>query len=1067
MVQMTFPSGQVLDFEDASDEQIQSIVTTLRDSNPEMFVESETAQQPPDLGTASFEELREYYKRTGSRSEQGDPETSDVDYDTGVQNAALRFDFAGGDNPREKKLRLIKRGIPEESISQDAQGEFILDLEQIPESIKDRYGLKTKDGITKIAIDEEGFSSYDFIDFGAEAGTPILFGTAAALASTGIGIPLAALAVGGVTALGYVADEAMEYAQGVRDQTFEEDAKNIAFEFITGGLGEAGGRALSLLLGRLLKGPGNAEANAVRETARGILRGEVDALTGKTVTGKPTLRATNMAPLLGRAQAFYEGVFPNARVATKNAEYMQAAYENFLTKSGMPSGQAAKTSEEFLEAIKKDIKKMYSTPDQMVVEANKRLKDTVEKEINTLISRFAETTYEGGEAAANGVRIAKAAFDESADSLYSTASKLLGEEAIIPSGGLKRKLGQLVDENLVAGSAISNSSLGRVISGLPDFVRVDDMNSVRTALREASYDPSLLGSSDRAILQSLKSSVDDSILNAEAYYLENLNNLSAGLRRTVDPKGTANVERLKAGFEALRSANDFYKEGMSKFDTLFAKQLGSQARKSGKLADPDAILDEVIVANRPQLLTDLLEATRPPPIAQFPVGTIPESYLDIVPNVSIKGPDGRVVNLRQIIADNPNDDLAKFYQARFQSRKEFSEEVASARRAGDSYTKSVRDSLARRWMERTINGPDVTNIFGRVDPLKVASKIRALEKTAPVLFGDQYKPIMKSLSDLSLLGEEVGQNELRMLAGRPITEQIEVLASLTKQADELKGLPFLRSLERAAESGEIDKVVSLVTRNKDTIRQAKKFLGPNSRTMEAVKDEVMARAVGSLGDPSSTVVRGGKRTLSPEFVKEVMSGKQHDKIMKVLDSMGRDKMEMLLGKDFVDRMSNLAKRAEAVSMRPLANLGGLETASLARSLTMGAAFVDPFSVLSTIAGLKGMGSVLRSNWFLNLSARPTGDLAMAQNLEKALGVAWGASARALGVPVATGVQGFVSDADEFVREEVAQPLSQSDIMQQLPAAAAQAQQAVSPLRQAMRERMDPRVQAEQALLGGR
>jgi len=441
--------------------------------------------------------------------------------------------------------------------------------------------------------------------------------------------------------------------------------------------------------------------------------------------------------------------------------------------------------------------------------------------------------------------------------------------------------------------------------------------------------------------------------------------------------------------------------------------------------------------------------------------------LDIVPNVSIKGPDGRVVNLRQIIADNPNDDLAKFYQARFQSQKEFSEEVASARRAGDSYTKSVRDSLARRWMERTINGPDVTNIFGRVDPLKVASKIRALEKTAPVLFGDQYKPIMKSLSDLSLLGEEVGQNELRMLAGRPITEQIEVLASLTKQADELKGLPFLRSLERAAESGEIDKVVSLVTRNKDTIRQAKKFLGPNSRTMEAVKDEVMARAVGSLGDPSSTVVRGGKRTLSPEFVKEVMSGKQHDKIMKVLDSMGRDKMEMLLGKDFVDRMSNLAKRAEAVSMRPLANLGGLETASLARSLTMGAAFVDPFSVLSTIAGLKGMGSVLRSNWFLNLSARPTGDLAMAQNLEKALGVAWGASARALGVPVATGVQGFVSDADEFVREEVAQPLSQSDIMQQLPAAAAQAQQAVSPLRQAMRERMDPRVQAEQALLGGR
>ena len=1013
MTQISLPNGTILDFEDASQDQIQQALLVLKDDQPELFKDAPT---PVDLGSASFDEVRSAVGMP--TSEAGVKQ--DTDYETGVKSSALRFAFSGGENPREKRLRLLSKGIPEEGILQDAQGEFILDLTKIPEDIKNRYGLKAKDGLTKLAVDEEGLSTADFIDFGAEAGTPLLLGTAAALATTGVGIPVAMLAVGAASALGYVADEALEYAQGVRDQTFKEDAKNVFFEFLAGGIGEAGGRGLTKLFGRLAKGPGNAEANALRESARDILAGEVDAATGQLVTGTTTLRAANSAPLLGRAQAFYEGVFPNARAATNNARYMQVAYQNLMREAGIPEAQVAKTSEEFLGALKKDIKKMYSTPDELVVEANKVLKNTVEKEINSLISMFADTSYEGGEAALKGVQIAKAAFDESADGLYTTASKLLGDEPIIPTSYLKKRLTDIVDESLVTGTSIRDSSLGKVISGLDDFVKVDDMNSIRTALREASYDPSLLGSSDKALLQSLKSSVDDSIINAETYFLETGSNLSSAVQRTAGDKGMTRYytgklkdnAALKSGFEALRAANDFYKEGINKFDTLYAKQLGSSARNSGKLADPEAVLDEVVVANRPKLLKDLLESMRPPPLARFPIQEAPESFLDIVPNVSITGKDGRVVNLRQTIAANPNDDLAKFYQTRFQSQKEFSEEVAAARTAGENYPEAIRGSLARRWMERTIGGPDVTNIFGRTDPLKVASKIRALEKTAPVLFGKQYEPIMKSLSELSLLGEEIGQNELRMLAGRPITEQIQAVAGLTKQADELKGLPFLRSLEMAAESGEVDKVVALVTRNKDTISQAQKFLGKDSALMESVKDEVLAKTIGSLGDPSSTIVSkrglfGGRtqqRTVSPEFVKDVMSGKQHDKIMKALDSMGREKMEMLFGKDFIDRMANLAKKSESVSMRSIKGLGGLEVASLARALTMGAMFVAPMQVLGTIAGIKTMGTVLRSNWYLRFISRPTGDLDNALNLERALGVAWGATTRTLGRPVGEGVE---------------------------------------------------------------
>tara|TARA_R100001086_G_scaffold41890_2_gene18461 strand:- start:697 stop:3975 length:3279 start_codon:yes stop_codon:yes gene_type:complete len=958
-----------------------------------------------------------------------------IDYESGVRSSNFRFQVARGDNPREKRKQLLALGIPEAGFFQDQQGDFILDLDKIPEDIKRQYDLKSEKGKTKLAIDEEGLSWSDVIDFGGEAGTPILFGTAAALATTGVGIPVAAALVGGASALGYVADEAIEYAEGVRDQTLGEDAKNLFFEFAMGFGGEVAGRYIAKGLGRLIKGPGGQEANAARESVRGILDGEVDATTGELVKGRPTLRATNMAPLLGRAQAFFEGVFPNAKVATDNAKYMQAAYQRFLSEAGIPEGQAQKTSEEFLNALTRDIERMYSSPEQLAKDANKRLKDTVQREIDSLIDNFGDTSFAGGEAARKAVETSKRIFDEDVDLLYSKADEILKGEKIINTKGLTRTLTKIASENKVSGKAIQESAIGRVIQGLEDFETVSNINGIRTALREASWDPSLIGSQDKRLLTNLLSKVDESLINAETSLLssnQRLNGTVLPVGTSVDPKTgrivsraktesqKAQIQLQKTGLKALRDANEYYKNGISKFNTLFAEKLIASSRaggqKGGQLVDPEAILDEVILPDRPKLLQDLLNATRPSPMTGlagrpgFPIREAPESFLDIVPDVNVKAPDGRSVNLRQTIAENPNDDLATFYKKRFASQRELADEVAQARLQGTSYKDSVRNSLARRWMERTLNNPDTTNIFGRTDPLRVVQQIRALGQTGRVLFGKQYDPIMKSLGDLSLLGEEVTEQELRSLAGRPITEQIEALSRYTDQLKDLKGIPFLRSLETAARSGEIDKVLSLVTRNEDTIRQANKFLGADSEVMNDVRDQLMAKILGSLGDSSSEIVskgRSGKleRTVSKEFVQEVMSGKKHDQILKAIDSIGRNKIELLLGKEFVENTIKLAQKAEAVSMRPIAGLGGLETANLARSLTLGAAFFEPIKVLSTVLGLRTMGRLLRNNSYLKMMARPTGDESTAKSLEQALTVAWGASTR---VPV----QAIQKSADE-------------------------------------------------------
>ena len=158
---------------------------------------------------------------------------------------------------------------------------------------------------------------------------------------------------------------------------------------------------------------------------------------------------------------------------------------------------------------------------------------------------------------------------------------------------------------------------------------------------------------------------------------------------------------------------------------------------------------------------------------------------------------------------------------------------------------------------------------------------------------------------------------------------------------------------------------------------------------------------------------------------------------------------------------------------------------------------NPLAFMGEAVGIFAMGRVMRQKWFLNSLLKPRYDAGLLglgivgpKGGRRLLQEARRAGADLEGVSplglelrervaqearaVAASLQEQQIDSDtrsrmgEAIRENVFQPVQ--NIQQQLPdipAVAAQAQQVVNPLRQAMRERMDPRVQAEQALLGGR
>ena len=174
MTVIALPSGNKIDFGNASKEEIQRNLLLLKEEKPSLFQASrKTPQEDVEVNEEIVKE---------------DVEKPKVDYVTGVESNVLRYAFGRADNPREQKKELLALGIPEEGISQDSKGEFILNLERIPEDVKKKYGLKSKEGFSHVAVDESSITGEDVIEFFAAAGTPIATGTAAAIAAGSAGM---------------------------------------------------------------------------------------------------------------------------------------------------------------------------------------------------------------------------------------------------------------------------------------------------------------------------------------------------------------------------------------------------------------------------------------------------------------------------------------------------------------------------------------------------------------------------------------------------------------------------------------------------------------------------------------------------------------------------------------------------------------------------------------------------------------------------------------------------------------------------------------------------------------
>ena len=859
--------------------------------------------------------------------------TREIDYDTGVQDMGFRVEFSKGDNDKEKFARLENLGVTRDAIEIDPNGEFLIDRDRLSEEVKSKYGIT---GTGLLAIDEKrGFTKYDFADFYGEARGPLIGGIGASVAASGVGLIPAAFAAGTGTVIGYLIDEWRESEEGLRRETDEELCEQAKKEFVFGLTGEAGGRALSAFFGRLFKGSGAQNANEARTLARDIIQDG----------GKPTVRATNESAILGRLQAIYEGVFPNAKAARANADFVAGRLASGLKAAKVRSAEgvegAAQTpdKEKILELLQRDINNIYGSADDLVKEANKNLDEMVQTELDKLITKFGDPNVDKMQIA-KGVDIAKRIFDEDSQRLYGAAYKTLGDSGLVDISPIATKLKKLINDNPTYG--LGNTPFGKYIkNNETKRITIQQLNSLRQTLKHSALDPNLVGTPDTFVINDLLKSVEQSMKQTQYKIREKV------LNSTDDVE----IKNLQKGLDQLIKAQDHYKDGVQRFQFAASERLFRDF-KTGNLDIERAFDFEggIILPNRGETLKKFLDSVTPDDT--FGAIRTPRTLEEFVKR---EGFDINVINRL------PNNDPFRMsLERKFRENVDFAAEIAGARSAGVQAREVIRGALARGYLERVTQVNK--DVFGLPNVTSMAEQINQLGDTAKVLFGKDYNAVMKSLQDVASSGKRITERELATIQGLPIADQVETIARITNQQKQLLKDPDLSRLSRLATAGDYDRIIDTIFQRNGAaaIKKLQGQLGED--TMDEVRQAAMERILSQVGSPEMT---------AKEFSDGILSGQFSDKLNRILTSYGDETIDTMFG-EAGPMLRKLVKESYIVSNKPIKGLGGLAAPTLVTGLSAAAFLSGPMTALGLAASLSFMSKALRSDFFLRQVSRPRG-----------------------------------------------------------------------------------------------
>ncbi len=1022
-IQINTPSGPVL-VNIAGDTPTEKEQKTILDN-----IDRISAQVPSSgIPSPQKEDISNYYRRLRAlQAEQAeeapteeapkDLKDPDVDYTSGLQDLSIRLGFSNKELDSEKAAYLTDI-VGANGFRQDKGGRFII-------TKKGREKLNLGEG-KEFAIDEEGFSRYDIVDFTGEAGLPLATGVIAGVLTGGLGFFPAMLASGAAMGLGKLIDETVEYANGYQRQTKADIARDVAFEAGIGFLGEGAGRAISSIAGRFLKGSAGEAAEEGRKLGRVMLeRGYRPTIEGA---------APGAFSIVGRAQAIYEGVIPNKKAALENVKQLKEDIISF-------KGKEDSTVTNLLNTIRKDIEEIYGTPEEKLATAQRVLGQEIEKELEKVMAPLRQGKDLGPQLL-KSLNSAKEAFQRQSDGLFKVSGDLLGDgQRIIPIGqvnSLFKTLGSgnsSINQMIGKGKPIGNilraaearardllKNQGITKPNAAEIQRVMtvtplEAQQIRTAISELSFSPQFISTVGDKNLNDLSQAINVSFVDAEGILLNKMLRARAQPPSFIGPK--ENLDDLQKGLRYYQRARAYYSAGMERFkDTVVTGFVKNANAAPGNVLDVKGILDHVIKPGKPEKLSTFLKAIKGIRTGkQQPFDTPPQTVRFGKEDLSI--PDAKA-KLSQLESAGLDTTILK------QGIREAEETVAGRMAFGiasGTGGEMVRKQLAGEYISRLLDDPNIINLKNGalfVDGNKLAAQINKLGATKNVLFKDELAELNEFTRILRSTGAEVERGLFDEFSGRPLVEAIRGVKEAVKNQKAVNKDSFVQALNTGDGGQVMNKLFAKGNAGliKDFMQNTVKFgdeaipIPAHKDFKDAVEEAAMGRILRTLGDVNK-----------PTFSDDFLSGRLGTKLQKVLaDDYGEDTIVAMFGKEKSDQLFQLSEIMKRASQQPMAGKGGLAPATIALSLTAFSFMIDPLTTGGALLFYTTMSNLLRKKSVLKMitSSREPGADTIASVLRDIQTATQKANLQGL-----TGQEGpaqLSPEARERVREIVPQPI---------------------------------------------
>ena len=1035
MVEMALPSGQVLDFGDASDEQIQNILSNMQESNPELFEEPSGA---PDIGSASYEELREYY---GKETEERDPGV-EMTHAGEIESLGFQYDYGEADNNRGRAMRLAQR-FGEGTFAQDNNGYFYLLLDKISPELKEEYKLPESG---TMYVNRPGGSFLGLFDFSDVAGFvggnsgSLLAGTGAALMATGLGLIPGSIIMGLGMGAGKAVDELIiENAQGLQDQSIDEVYGDIATEALFGAGSNVVLGAAFRLARRLVKGPGKPDAQVISQlmdqgltqkqalqvatqVARTKVRGAIKA------GAVPTMYEATGKPIAGRLQAIYEGIFPNRKAALANRDYVNGLFDKY-SKGELSEGAFKDLLEQNADDVTRLVKNAMKDPDKAVEMANRALRTTISEEIDLLLKNFQPGSIPSAQWQ-KGMGITVKAWQAYSANLYANADSLLGKSAQFDKNIIKTRMLSLLGKKervnkdgttsvveLYPGSSKLAELQGLQEKPLINYIltkktdyTLNELNSLRHTLRSQGKDPELVGSITDHQIKDLVESLDNMLTQKANEVGELVGRLRKGGTVSYKELGIPNPgsgfgrfkqkgnrghfvptdkslpiadEKLK-GFQLLEEANQHYSNGAELYKSGAANMLFKNI-DDGYFDDLVKVVNTVVENNNPLQLQKYLNLVTPKgtQIGQIEKVT-PSQWRDISDAVKrVRGGQGNVSDVNKMVNSLIIDERVL---PRLQPWVDDMPVDHGYRKVIlDDFLKTI-DAYADQ--AAAVASPEAFKAVNR--NLLSGTWLRNARDTSqsrgtfdPDVFAQKFNNLGREVQD-ELFGKKFA-NDLRnttkdffLVAKGKETGRLNFINQAAdsinnkKMADIVRGLQNdLAVAERQSQDDLFQAVRNGTIVDADSLVQA---AVKNPRLVDSLRREVGEDVFNSPGGLRDMTMQRIVKQGFPEGITDeaVASGKFAQHMERTILKMNEQGgLSKILGAETVRELRSAVKMSEKYAS-DLSLKGKGGLASAAFAAGMGMRIItEPVSAMGEIAGIMFVGRMMRNRTFLKWMTKPT------------------------------------------------------------------------------------------------